>query len=220
MLREAERCELGLFSNGRSAVLSVPVGVINFGRVRVANQTPGRYAEPCCARPPPRARSRECSYRADAIPGSPMPPPIPPSGPLHSEEAKPKRWVRFPSATRVRITAALKVSTSARPWNGGFYEPAPALPLERGRQFQHREPDPHPGDGAYACRRRHAVRKGAWPSRQRATPTTRSGPSRRSAITTPSPTSTRSRAETRQIRMRAGGIPNPRSIRRRCVLPP
>jgi len=32
MLREAERCELGLFSNGRSAVLSVPVGVINFGR--------------------------------------------------------------------------------------------------------------------------------------------------------------------------------------------
>jgi hypothetical protein len=36
-----------------------------------------------------------------------MPPPIPPSGPLQIEEAKTIGWVRFQSATRVRITAAL-----------------------------------------------------------------------------------------------------------------
>jgi len=41
-----------------------------------------------------------------------MSPPTPPSDPLQIEEAKPRRWIRFQSATRVRITAAL--TTAAR----------------------------------------------------------------------------------------------------------
>jgi len=65
MLREAERCELGLFSNGRSAVLSVPVGVINFGR---AIGIIARIRKPLRVLPQSRARPNPPNPR-DAVRG-------------------------------------------------------------------------------------------------------------------------------------------------------
>src|SRR5438094_2633415 len=63
-------------------------------------------AEPYCASSPSRARSPVSPCRVDAKPGSPMPPPLQPSGPLRSREDQPSGRVRFQSATWVRITAA------------------------------------------------------------------------------------------------------------------
>src|SRR5439155_24704785 len=63
-------------------------------------------AEPYCASSPSRARSPVSPCRVDAKPGSPMPPPLQPSGPLRSREDHPSGRVRFQSATWVRITAA------------------------------------------------------------------------------------------------------------------
>jgi hypothetical protein len=83
--------------------------------------------EPCCASSPshtrsPRltrelpvshaispshARSPVSPCHADARPGSPMPPPHQPFGPLRLREDQPRGWVRFQSPTWVRITVAV-----------------------------------------------------------------------------------------------------------------
>src|SRR5438093_9156675 len=66
-------------------------------------------AEPYCASSPSRARSPVSPCRVDAKPGSPMPPPLQPSGPRRSREDQPSGRVRFQSATWVRITAAATI---------------------------------------------------------------------------------------------------------------
>src|ERR1700756_5868545 len=63
--------------------------------------------EPCCASSPSHARSPVSPCHADARPGSPMPPPHQPFGPLRLREDQPRGWVRFPSPTWVRITVAV-----------------------------------------------------------------------------------------------------------------
>src|SRR5438132_2098381 len=70
-------------------------------------------AEPYCASSPSRARSPVSPCRVDAKPGSPMPPPLQPSGPLRSREDQPSGRVRFQSATWVRITAAATLGLQA-----------------------------------------------------------------------------------------------------------
>src|ERR1700740_3303368 len=68
--------------------------------------------EPCCANSPSHARSPVSPCHADAISESPMPPPHQPFGPLRLREDQPRGWVRFQSATWVRITAAVTHSLS------------------------------------------------------------------------------------------------------------
>ena len=73
-----------LFERFNAALAAAGAGIVPLIR-------PADSAAPCCARPPSPARSHVSPCRADAIPGSPLPTPSRPSGPLRLREdhAKP-----------------------------------------------------------------------------------------------------------------------------------